>query len=144
MNDPQISDAMRRDLRILKAHAAGSSIVLAILLVAVFRPSREMRVDTIDVERIDLLNESGLPALVIAGRGRLPGPIFEGKEYAQELSGGRTTASGMIFFNERGDEVGGLTYHGQLSDDGYGAGGAITFDQSRQDQVVSLGYQDNG
>jgi hypothetical protein len=50
----------------------------------------------------------------------------------------------MIFFNERGDEVGGLTYNGDVTEDGYRAGGGITFDQFRQDQVVSLRYSDNG
>lgn len=109
-----------------------------------FRPSSHLSLETLDVERINFLNEGGLPALAIASHGRLPGPTFEGKEYPQELSGGRTTAPGMIFFNERGDEVGGLTYHGQLSEDGYNSGGGITFDQFRQDQVVSLGYQDDG
>jgi hypothetical protein len=50
----------------------------------------------------------------------------------------------MIFFNERGDEVGGLTYGGRLTDDAWQANGGITFDQFRQDQVVSLQYQDDG
>jgi hypothetical protein len=144
MNDPRIHDPIRRELRILKGYAAASTLAIVILLVAAFRPASHLSLETLDVERINFLNESGLPALAIAGHGRLPGPTFEGKEYPQELSGGRTTASGMIFFNERGDEVGGLTYHGQLSEDGYSAGGGITFDQFRQDQVVSLGYQDNG
>lgn len=144
MNDSRIQDPIRRELRILKAYAVGSTLAIGLLAVAVLWPSNHLSVTTIDVERINVLHETGLPALAIAGRGRLPGPTFEGKEYPQELSGGRTTASGMIFFNERGDEVGGLTYHGQLAGDGYNAGGGVTFDQFRQDQVVSLGYQDNG
>jgi hypothetical protein len=101
-------------------------------------------VESLDVMRINVLNEDGHPALVIAGQGKLPGPTFEGKEYPQELSGGRTNASGMIFFNERGDEVGGLTFAGDLTEEGYAASGHFSFDQFRQDQVVAIQYGDDG
>lgn len=137
-------DSVRRDLKLLKAWAVVSMIALALLLPQAFDPPGSMSVDRLEVGRIDIVGESGLPALSIAGQGRLPGPTFDGTEYPQDLSGGRTTASGMIFFNERGDEVGGLTYQGDSTETGYGAYGGITFDQFRQDQVVSLRYVDDG
>lgn len=137
-------DSVRRDLRLLKAWAVVSMIALALLLPRAFRASDSMSVDRLEVGRIDIVSESGSPALSIAGQGRLPGPTFDGTEYPRDLSGGRTTASGMIFFNERGDEVGGLTYQGDSTEAGYGAYGGITFDQFRQDQVVSLRYVDDG
>jgi len=135
---------MCRELRLLKLYALASILAFAVLFVHGFRTRAGLQLESLDVARINVVNEAGTPAIVIAGRGNLPGPWFEGREYSQELSGGRTRASGMIFFNERGDEVGGLTYHGELTDDGYSAHGGITFDQFRQDQVVSLQYQDNG
>lgn len=141
--DRHSPDQLARDVRLLKAYAAISSLALIGLLVAGFVP-RAARFQEIEAERINVLNADGQPALVIAGRGRLPGPTFEGREYPQELSGGRTIASGMIFFNERGDEVGGLTYSGQLEGESYRAGAGIMFDQFRQDQVVGIQYQDNG
>lgn len=137
-------DSVRRELRILRLYAFASTLAILALFLLVLRPADTLELESLDVARINVLNESGNPALVIAARGKLPGPWFEGREYAQELSGGRTRASGMIFFNERGDEVGGLTFHGQLTEDGYSAGAGVTFDQFRQDQVVSLQYQDNG
>jgi hypothetical protein len=144
VNQPHNPDPIRRKVRILEVYAACSAIAIVILLLAVFRPSDHLRLDSLEVGRIDVLHDSGLLALSLAGHGRLPGPHFEGQGYPPELSGGRTRATGMIFFNERGDEVGGLTYNGDLTEDGYRAGGGITFDQFRQDQVVSLQYQDNG
>ena len=135
---------MRRRMRLLELHAALSTIVILVLVVAAFRPPRTDAVDVLDVKRINVLDDSGTPALVIAGVGRLPGPTFEGKEYAPELSGGRTTSAGMIFFNQRGDEVGGLTFAGRLTDGGYEAGGSLTFDQFHQDQVVGVQYGDDG
>lgn len=146
MTDQDVSPALRRELRILKLWAVVSSLAIVVLLLAAFRGPASMQLDTLEVARIDIMNDGGTPALSIAGQGRLPGPTFGGTEYPQELSGGRTTAAGMIFFNERGDEVGGLTYSGDFTGDGegYRASGGITFDQFRQDQVVSLRYSDNG
>lgn len=138
------TDRVARDLRLLKAYAIGSSIAIVTLLLGAFASDRTNRFDVLEAERINVRHPDGELALAIAGTGGLPGPTFEGREYPQELSGGRTRASGMIFFNERGDEVGGLTYSGRLEGDGYRAGGGITFDQFRQDQVVSLQYQDDG
>jgi hypothetical protein len=142
---PEI-DAARlvRDVRWLKAYSVASSLALIVLLVSAQVPAGPQRVAVLDVERLNVLNADGSPALVLAGRGRLPGPTFEKREYPQELSGGRTTASGMIFFNERGDEVGGLTYHGQLAGDRYRASGTLMFDQFRQDQTVGIQYSDDG
>jgi len=138
------AQCIQREMRVLKLYSVISSLAILVLLVGAFDAPRQETFDVIDVRRINVLHESGGPALVIAGRGRLPGPTFEGKEYAQELSGGRPGASGMIFFNERGDEVGGLTFHGRLDGDGYQAGAGLMFDQFHQDQVVGLQYQDDG
>lgn len=139
-----IPDSVRRDLLLLKIWAVGATLGIVILVLAAFRTSATMQLDTLQVQRLDIVNDGGTLALSLAGKGHLPGPTFGGIEYPQELSGGRTTASGMIFFNERGDEVGGLTYSGDVVGDGYRASGGITFDQFRQDQVVSLRYSDNG
>lgn len=138
-------DRLVREVRFLKAYAVLSSLVLVGLLVTGFAP-RTQNPRVIDVERINIRNPDGGLALAIAGTGLLPGPTFEGREYPQRFSGGRVGASGMIFFNERGDEVGGLTFQGRLAEDGdgYRASGGLTFDQFRQDQVVSLQYSDNG
>lgn len=144
MSTSASTDSARRELRQLRLYALASTLAILVLFIIEFRPPDRLEIESLDVARINVLNESGYPALVIAARGKLPGPWFEGREYSQELSGGRVRASGMIFFNERGDEVGGLTYHGHLTEDGYSAGGGVTFDQFQQDQVVSLQYQDNG
>ena len=143
MSNQPTPERIGRELRLLKVYAVCSSIALGALLIAAFRPDVQTQ-ELIKARRIELVNDDGRYALVLAARGRLPGPVFAGKEYPQELSGGRTTATGMIFFNERGDEVGGLTYHGRRTDSGYAAGGGIMFDQFDQDQVIGLQYSDNG
>ena len=134
-------ERIHRELRLMRIYAGASALAIAWLGYAQLEGRGATEFDTIRVARIDVVSASGLPALSIAGHGRLPGPTFEGREYPRELSGGRTVASGMIFFNEKGDEVGGLTYHGHLTEDGFSSYGGVTFDQFQQDQVVSLQYQ---
>lgn len=134
-------DQIARQLRFLKGYAALSSLALAVLLFGAFAPARQ-RLEVLDVERINLVNADGRPALVIAARGKLPGPMFEGREYPQQLSGGRVDGAGMLFFNERGDEVGGLTYRGRITDSGHVASAGLAFDQFRQDQAIAISYDD--
>lgn len=141
---PPVPDRIHRRLRLLELYALLSTVAIVALLVGTWRTPSTGTHDVLQVQRLEVLNESGTPALVIAGHGRLPGPTFEGTEYPQELSGGRTEASGMIFFNERGDEVGGLTFHGQLDGEGYRASAGLMFDQFRQDQIVGIQYGDDG
>lgn len=95
------------------------------------------------VERLNVVDSTGRLALVLANGARLPGGTFAGKEYPQAFSG-RGKSAGMIFFNEAGDEVGGLIYEGARHDSTYHAFGHLSFDQWRQNQVVAVQYTDDG
>jgi hypothetical protein len=124
---------------------------LLILLFAAFRsgdPNSQskdlLRVTEIDAERINIIGTNGRPVMAISNRAHIPGPTFEGKEYPQSFGDGRDQYSGIIFFNEEGDEVGGLIYNGFPQEDGYSAVGHFSFDQWKQNQVVALQYVDNG
>lgn len=141
--DQRATTRMAKELRFLKFYAIFSSIAIGLLLFLALAPASH-RIDVLDVERINVRHSDGKLALAIAGQGMLPGPAMDGRSFPQHFSGGRVQASGIIFFNERGDEVGGLTFNGDLNEDGYSARGGITFDQFRQDQVISLQYSDNG
>jgi len=94
MKESAYPDAVWREIRILKLYAMGSTLAVVLLFLLAFRPQSDLKLDTLDVARINVVNETGHPALVIAAHGKLPGPWFEGTEYSQELSGGRTRASG--------------------------------------------------
>jgi hypothetical protein len=95
------------------------------------------------VERLNIVDSAGRLALVLANGARLPGGTFAGKEYPQSFTG-RGKSAGMIFFNEAGDEVGGLIYEGARQDSSYRAFGHLSFDQWQQNQVVAVQYMDNG
>lgn len=101
------------------------------------------RQTTLTVERLNIVDSTGRLALVLANGAQLPGAVFKGKEYPPSFVG-RGKSAGMLFFNEEGDEVGGLIYEGARRDSSYRAFGHLSFDQWEQNQVVAMQYTDNG
>src|SRR5476651_1677203 len=61
----------------------------------------------IDANRINIVGDNGKPVMVLANKKMIPGPSMNGKDYSPEVADGRNYLSGIIFFNEQGDEVGG-------------------------------------
>ena len=53
--------------------------------------------------------------------------------------------AGMLFFNDEGDEVGGLTYHRQPSGErtAAAANAGLMFDQLKQDQTIGISYNES-
>ena len=100
--------------------------------------------EQIDAERINIVGANGKPVMVLSNKRLIPGPSMNGKSYPREYADGRQYFSGLIFFNEQGDEVGGLIYAGIPKDSGYYAMEHLSFDQWKQNQVVALQYIDNG
>lgn len=143
MTDSQRIEQLERQLRTLRRYLLGSIGLMAVVAAAAFAPPPEgARFTEIAVERINVIEADGRYALVIANAARLPGPIIRNEEYPPEISGGRTRASGMLFFNHEGTEAGGLTYGSEATQAGSSAGGSFTFDRMNQDQVVQITYQE--
>jgi hypothetical protein len=132
---------LERDVRWLRWYALGSSAALVVLLALELIPRSR---STLDLERINIRNPDGSLALAIAGKGRLPAPMMDNKMFPAELSEGRTSTAGLIFFNESGDEVGGMIWGGLKTASGYDASVHLSFDQWKNDQVVTLDYLDDG
>lgn len=134
----------RKMIRLLTFSNIASWAVLAVLLLSGFAGEKHLRVTQLDAERINIIGLNGDPVMALSNRRLIPGPTFEAKEYPQAFGDGREFLSGIIFFNEQGDEVGGLLYNGFPRDTGYWAGGHLSFDQWKQNQVVAIQYLDNG
>jgi hypothetical protein len=123
-----------RELRILKAYAIASSFLMAVFCLAAFtRSNDKARFSEIDVERINVIEKDGSRRLVISGRGTMPGVVMG----HQEFSASREVA-GMLFYNDEGDEQGGLVFSGKSHDSSYTSTGSLTFDRYKQDQVLGL------
>jgi hypothetical protein len=116
------------------------AVSFCVVLFAGFQaPSGRQRFTEIDVERLNVIEPDGQLVLSMANRDRLPDPLIAGKT----LDTGRN-GPGMIFFDGKGWEVGGLTYSTTTGDGGQRANAHFSFDQYHNDQVVYLNYEDNG
>jgi hypothetical protein len=138
---------LEREVRRLKIYSAAATVLAVTALFAAQgrAQSKATRFTEIDVERVNIVEADGRPALVLANTQRIPGPYIAGKELPKELSAGRTGSAGLIFIDAQGNEVGGLVYGARVKPDGtYSAESGFTFDQHNQDQVVGLEYDDNG
>lgn len=134
---------LERQIRRLRRTNAVTLAALIVLAGAAFtglvRPApAPTKFDVIDVGRINIREPDGTIRLAISNKAHFPDPIIDGKTYP--LRGGAKPA-GMIFFNDLGDEDGGLIWNGQKVGDGYDAGASLTMDQWRQDQTVQISYE---
>ena len=100
--------------------------------------------DELSVKRINIVGPDGKLVIAISNKQRIAGPIMSGKEYPATVSDGRQNMAGMIFFNEEGDEMGGLVFNSFRRSDGKIAGiGHLSFDRYKDNQVVALQYKEN-
>jgi hypothetical protein len=132
---------LRRDIRFLKAYAIISSLLLALIALSnISRADHKERFDELDVERINIVDKNGKLRLVVSNKDRFPDPIIDGKTYPMR-QGAKT--AGMIFYNDNGDECGGLSFNGQERDGRRQAGAGLLFDQFNQDQTIGITYGDS-
>lgn len=124
---------LEKEVRFLKIYAAVATLFCAIFLLTAFSAQNEKKkFAEIDVERINIVEKDGKLKMVIANKARQHPGIMDGKYY-KEREGQR--AAGMIFFSEKGDEIGGLIFDG---DTGKGQFGSLTFDRFRSDQTIQF------
>lgn len=112
-----------------------SSIVLLFTLLNSFRLERKIEnFDEINVKRINIIEKDGTIRMVISNKelqhsGRMDGKDFEKRE----------RQAGLMFFNDLGDESGGLVYAAKKQEDGSIISGmSITMDRYRDDQVLQI------
>lgn len=95
----------------------------------------------LDVERINLLDKEGTLRLAIHNKERIPDPVVDGETFKRQ----GYQSPGFIFFNEEGDECGGFLWSGRRSEDSHAAGHHISFDQYKQDQILTItNHESNG
>jgi hypothetical protein len=134
---------LRREIRLVKLWAVASTAMLATLSAVAFTQSRTggTKFDEISVERLNIVEADGRVRLVLANGRRQADAVIDGRVIVP----GNTRAAGMLFFNDIGDEVGGLIFNGREQDGRPRAMGSLTFDQWKQDQTIALQYiEENG
>ena len=136
MNRETVRDGAK--LSLLRANLAVSSALLIVLVLGAFQhEAKTARLDELTVERINVVEKDGRTRLVIANAARSPGFVEAGKQLTPP---GRRP--GLIFYNDEGDENGGLIFPGRRVDGKVSAAGHLSFDRYGQDQVISLEYEE--
>jgi hypothetical protein len=135
-----IMEKLQRDVRLLKAYAVFATLLLGVLIFAGFvQSNQKTKFTEIDVERINIVEKDGKLKMVISNGERQHPGIVDGKTLS------RTRPPGILFFNEKGDECGGLSFSGDQKDGKANASALLAFDRFRQDQTVGIQYgESNG
>lgn len=128
-------EKLQRDVRVLKAYALFVTLLVGVLAVVGFsQANQKNRFAEIDVERINIIEKDGRLKMVISNGERQHPGVVDGRTLS------RTRPPGMLFFNDRGDECGGLSFSGNQKDDGGEASALLAFDRFKQDQTVAIQY----
>ncbi len=128
---------IRREIRLLRYYALGMTLFAGFaLLGSVHEATRDATLDTLTVHRINVVDREGKLALVITNHDDFPAPVING--HVVRRSSGNDT-NGMLFYNQRGDEQGGLTWTGRRYPDGtYASDNDISFDTVNTDQLIHV------
>lgn len=128
--------SIRRQLRFLRLYAAGNTLVMIVLATAAFRQAPPpQKFAEVTVERLNVVDADGTLRLVISNKDRMHPGQMDGK-----LIDRPRPVAGLLFFNEEGDEVGGLTFTGREVNGVRQANAGIMFDQYKQDQTIGFSY----
>lgn len=117
--------------------------LLSIIVYLLYTHSKkeETHFQKITAERIDIVDENGKKFIVLSNPKEQALATINGEIIHPENKERNTP--GLIFFNNEGDEVGGLVF----GKDSEGTYQMLTFDQHKNDQIMVLRkdeFQDNG
>src|SRR5436190_6700325 len=100
--------SVRRELTLLRLYAVVNTLVVVVVATAAFRQASPQKFDEITVQRLNVVDADGTLRMVISNRDRMHPGQMDGKIIDRPRP-----VAGMLFFNDEGDEVGGLTFTGK-------------------------------
>jgi hypothetical protein len=131
--------SLRRQFLFMRAYAVATSLSLIVVAAAAFRQaSTPKMVEELTLQRLNIVDANGTLRMVLAGKDRMHPGVIDGVTIDRPRP-----VAGMLFFNDEGDEVGGLTYTGTAAGGRGRANAGLMFDQLKQDQTVGISYSEN-
>lgn len=110
------------------------SLLISLIALYSFKSkSKANKFDEIEVKKITVVGEDNLPRMVLSNETRQHSGRMNGKEIEK-----RERPSGIIFFNNQGDECGGLVHQTKIKDGKVQSGMSFTMDNYNDDQVVQI------
>jgi hypothetical protein len=136
-----MATSFRSQLRVLQIYSAATLLVFAGLALTGFRQAaKPQNLGEITAERINIVDANGTLRLVISNKDRMHPGVIGGKVVQRQRP-----YAGFIFFNDEGNEAGGITLMGREAGDRRAADAGIMFDQLGQDQTIGFDYsEENG
>jgi hypothetical protein len=124
-----------RQIRLLQIGVLLLFLSTALLGINSFHPLLpRQKFKVIDAERINIREKSGILKAALSNSAG----FNEGDRARQ----GGVRFSGLLFYNEEGEETGGLVFRGRTISGGQDADVTLTMDQFRQDQNVYLHHEE--
>lgn len=125
---------LEKKVNFLTGYAIVSSLIFSVVLLSSFgKEEKKERFDEITAKKINLIGEDGSLRMVISNETRQHSGRMNGKDYPK-----RDRPAGMIFFNDEGDECGGLIFAGKTKDGKTSSGMSFTMDNYHDDQVIQI------
>lgn len=125
---------LEKKINFLTGYAIVSTLVFSVVLLSSFvKGDKNETFDEITVKKINLVGEDGSLRMVLSNETRQHSGRMNGKDYPK-----RNRPAGMIFFNNEGDECGGLVFAGKTTDNKTSSGMSFTMDNYHDDQVIQI------
>jgi hypothetical protein len=126
---------LQRDVRFLKVYSILLTVLLGVIaFTSIGEANQKNKFDEIDVERINVVEKDGKLKMVLSNSERQHPGVIDGQSFP------RKRPAGLLFFNDRGDECGGLSFNGDQKNGKSSASALLAFDRFRQDQTVGIQY----
>lgn len=125
-------------VKFLSRYSTFMTIVMVSFFLFSFNKFKDLEsFEEINVKRINIIENDGTIRMVLSNREKQHSGRIDGKDWDK-----RDRPSGLIFFNDEGDECGGLIYQTKETQNGLISGMSITMDRYKDDQVLQLSNQE--
>lgn len=125
---------LERKVNFLIAYAVLSTLFIMFFAFSSFsNKDKNEKFDELVVKKITVIGEDNSPRMVLSNETRQHSGRMNGKDWAK-----RERPSGIIFFNNQGDECGGLVYKATEEDGKIVSGMSFTMDNYKDDQVIQI------
>ncbi len=125
---------LERKINILFSYAILSTLFIFFIALSSFdKKDKIVSLDEISAKKITIIGEDNSPRMVLSNENRQHSGRMNGKDWEK-----RERPSGIIFFNNEGDECGGLVYQTKEKDGKLISGMSFTMDNYKDDQVIQI------
>lgn len=125
---------LKRKINFLTGYVFISSIALAFFIFSSFNEKdKNLKLEELTLKRLNLIGEDGSLRMVISNETRQHPGRMDGKDFPK-----RDRPSGIIFFNNLGDECGGIIANVATEKNRTNSGMSFTMDNFRDDQVIQI------